>query len=181
MNLTSPRALHPLLLSTETLHESDANITAALLLQTPLCSATTFLLKCGAHSPSEDVNAFQRLGSSLAAAARHALQHGMFPAISVSSTGVLTNTGTSLSKVMKEHLFIKLMKEGRMERNRVAVDWWCGFNILGKRFAILHQLGLAPTVNVLYVSDRLELTDVSKAAVPLQRHLPLHDSGPIGM
>jgi hypothetical protein len=175
----SHRAIHPLLLSTEAHHESDGNIVAALALQTPLCSASTFLCKPLAHVPAKDEYTFQRLGSSLAAAARQALRHGMFPAICVGSAGHLTNSGTSLSKVMQNHLFVKLMKEGSLERDRVAVDWWCGLNISGKRFSILHQLGLAPTVTVLYVSDRL--VPAAEGGISLQPHLPLHDSGPIGM
>jgi hypothetical protein len=173
--------LHPLLMSTEAFHESDGNIVAALLLQTPICSASKFLVKHSALVPPEDDRAFEHLGSALAAAARLALQHGMFPSICVGSGGELTNSGRPLSKVMKDHLFIKLIKCGALERDHVAVDWWCGLNISGKRFAVLHQLGLAPTINIVYVSDRAVSAIVAEGGVPLTPHLPLHDSGPIGM
>jgi hypothetical protein len=171
--------LHPLLLSTE--DKADGNIVAALLLQTPICSASKFLMSHSALVPPEDDRAFEHLGSALAAAARLALQHGMFPSICVGSGGDLTNSGRQLSKVMKDHLFIKLIKCGALERDHVAVDWWCGLNISGKRFAVLHQLGLAPTINVVYVSDRAVSAVVAEGGVPLTPHLPLHDSGPIGM
>jgi hypothetical protein len=177
----SHRSLHPLRLSTEVGHKSDRNIVAALALQTPICSASRFLIKRNAAIPSGEQHVLERLGSSIAAATRKSLQSGLFPSVCVGSGGEMTTTGNSLSKVMKDKPFIKLIEQGKLDNDQVAVDWWCGFNISGKRFAILHQMALAPTITLVYVSDRKASVDVLGKGVPLNPHLPLHDSGPIGM
>jgi hypothetical protein len=77
--------------------------------------------------------------------------------------------------------FIKMVERCKLEHGEVAVDWWCGFNISGKRFAILQQLGLAPAVTLVYVSDRKTADNVAQSGLSLSPHLPLHDSSPIGM
>lgn len=177
----SHRSLHPLRLSTEVGHVSDGNIVAALALQTPICSASRFLIKRNAAIPSGEQHVLKRLGSSIAAATRKSLQSGVFPSVCVGSGGEMTSAGSSLSKVMNNKLFIKMIEQGKLDNDQVAVDWWCGFNISGKRFAILHQLTLAPTITLVYVSDQNAPVDVLGKAVPLNPHLPLHDSGPIGM
>ena len=173
------KPLHPFSLSSN--QESDGNIVAALQLQTPICTASRFLLKHGTSIPAEDDHAFRRLSSCLAGAARLALQNGLFPTVNVGSGCEVSVTGAPLGQVMKNKPFRKLMKVGLLEPGYDAVDWWCGFNILGKRFAILHRLGLAPTITLVYVSDyELQARDAA-GGVPLSPHLPLHDSGPIGM
>jgi hypothetical protein len=133
-----------------------------------------------AVAPEED-HALQRVGASLAGSARLALQNGEFPSISVGSGGELIAAGNSLSAVMKDGIFGKLMQTGVLEQGHIAVDWWCGFSISGKRFSILHQLGLAPAINLLYISDQIPQAESAKPGVTLTPHLPLHDSGPIGM
>ena len=173
--------LHPLLMSTEVFHESDGNIVAALSLQTPICAASSFLLNIHTAVAPEEDRALRRVGASLAGSARLALQNGTFPSVSVGSGGELIAAGNSLSAVMKDGIFGKLMRTGVLEQGHIAVDWWCGFSISGKRFSILHQLGLAPAINLLYISDQSPQAEAAKPGVTLAPHLPLHDSGPIGM
>jgi hypothetical protein len=173
------KPLHPFLLSSD--HESDCNVIAALTMQTPICSATRFLLKHGSEIPPEEDGVFRRMSSRLAGAARQALQNGVFPAVSVGSGCEVSVAGAPLSKVMQDKPFRKLLKVGVLEPGYDVVDWWCGFNILGKRFAILHRLGLAPTIKLVYVSDYDTPALDAAEGVPLAQHLPLHDSGPLGM
>jgi hypothetical protein len=177
----SHKALHPLLLSTEEAYQSDGNIVSALVLQTPICAASKFLISHDASiSPSDD-RTLRRLGALLAGAARQSMQDGIFPSISVGSNGEMTTTGGQLSNVMGNAPFIKMVERCKLENGGVAVDWWCGFNISGKRFAILQQLGLAPAVTLVYVSDRKTAENIAQAGLSLTPHLPLHDSSPIGM
>jgi hypothetical protein len=168
-------------MSTEVFHESDGNIVAALSLQTPICAASSFLLNIHTAVAPEEDRALRRVGASLAGSARLALQNGTFPSVSVGSGGELIAAGNSLSAVMKDGIFGKLMRTGVLEQGHIAVDWWCGFSISGKRFSILHQLGLAPAINLLYISDQSPQAEAAKPGVTLAPHLPLHDSGPIGM
>jgi hypothetical protein len=174
------RTLHPMLLSSEADHESDANIVAALATQTPVCTATSLLSHPNASITPQEQQAFNNLGAAVAASARQSLQHGIFPAISLNSAGAATSSGASMSNIMQGKLFLHVMQRGRLEPDAIAVDWWCGFSISGKRFSILHQLGLAPTVRIVYVSDDHSPASCGQT-VSLTPHLPLHDSGPIGM